>query len=65
MEKLFTGFAEHARSYFGGYRRQEAWVPRDPDMGGGKRGKVDWYNRVEKVPGVEDSQQVAGNKAAH
>jgi len=30
-------------------------------MGGGKRSKVDRGNRVEKVPGVEDSQQVAGN----
>jgi len=34
-------------------------------MGGGKSCKVDGCNVFEEIPGVEDSQQVAGDKAAH
>jgi len=34
-------------------------------MRGGKRSKVDRCNRVEKISGMEDSQQVATNEAAH
>ena len=56
MEELFTGFTEHPRSYSGHYRRYEARVPRNPDMGGGERREVDRCNRVEKLPSMEDSQ---------
>ena len=34
-------------------------------MGSGERGEVDRCNRVEEFPGMEDSQQVAGNEATH
>jgi len=56
MEELFTGFTEHPRSYSRDYRRYEARVPRDPDMGGGERRKIDRRNRVEKLPSMEDPQ---------
>ena len=34
-------------------------------MRGGKRSKIDRCNRVEKIPSMEYSQQIATNKAAH
>ena len=34
-------------------------------MRGGKRSKVGRRDRIEKISSVEDSQQIAGNKAAH
>ena len=64
MKKLFAGDAEHPGSYFGGYGRQQAWVSRDTHMRGSKRGKVYRFNLVEKIPGMEDSQQVPCNESS-
>ena len=61
MEKLFTGYAEHPRPRLRYYQRQEARVPRDPNMGGSKRGKVYWFDRIEEITGMKDSKEIAGN----
>lgn len=34
-------------------------------MGGGNRRKVDRCNRVKKIPGMEDPQQVASDQTSH
>ena len=56
MKELFTGFTEHPGTYSGDYCRYEARVPRDPDMGGSERRKVDRCNCIEKLPSMEDPQ---------
>ena len=65
MEELFTGHTEHPRTRFGDYRWHKARVPRDPEVGGSKRSKVYWGNRVEKIAGMEDPKEIAGNKTTH
>lgn len=34
-------------------------------MGGSKRGKVYWGNQVEKIPGMENTEEVAGDETTH
>lgn len=34
-------------------------------MGGGKRGKVYWGNRVEEIAGMEDPKEIAANETTH